>query len=78
MPIVVKIDQEMRRVRVGTDEHTDTLTNANQFYTPMLYATAVGQIKIIQNTAVNISHNHNHTITMRYLYSAPYKIGQRR
>ena len=44
VPILVKIDQEMR-LRVLTDRYTDRLTDANRFYNlSHAYAIGMGQI----------------------------------
>ena len=46
MPILVKIDQEMRPWECSqTDRHTDTQTQTDFIICPMLYAIAMGQIK---------------------------------
>jgi len=52
VPILVKIDQEMRPWECSqtdrhthTDTHTDTQTQTDFIICPMLYAIAMGQIK---------------------------------
>ena len=46
-------------------------------HSPQKNPQTTGQVSVTTQLLVGF-YNHNHTITMSYLYSAPYKIGQRR
>ena len=49
VPILVKIDQEMRPWDGQTHRHTDTQTQTDFIICPMLYAIAMGQIITLSN-----------------------------